>query len=100
MKFPFYIAKRYLFSAGSTQAINIITRIAALAIVVGAAILFIVLSAFDGLKALHLDFTSISDPELKVFPVKGKFFEYTATQKDQLLAIEGVKMWQKLLKTR
>lgn len=91
MKFPFYIAKRYLFSAGSTQAINIITRIAALAIVVGAAILFIVLSAFDGLKALHLDFTSISDPELKVFPVKGKFFEYTATQKDQLLAIEGVK---------
>ena len=77
MKFPFYIAKRYLFSRGSTQAINIITRIAAIAIIVGAAILFIVLSAFDGLKGLHLDFTSISDPELKIFPTEGKFFEYT-----------------------
>jgi len=57
---------------------------------VGAAILFIVLSAFDGLKGLHLDFTSISDPELKIFPTEGKFFEYTPAHKEQLLNIKGV----------
>ena len=90
MKFPFYIAKRYLFSSGSTQAINIITGIAVSAIVVGAAILFIVLSAFDGLKGLHLDFTSIADPELKIFPTKGKFFEFSDEKKEKLLQIDGV----------
>ena len=90
MKFSFYIAKRYLFSSGSAQAINIITRIAASAIVVGAIILFVVLSAFDGLKDLHLEFTSIADPELKVFPKEGKFFTVTDVQKKQIKAIDGV----------
>ena len=90
MKFSFYIALRYLFSSVNTQAVNIITKIAASAIVVSAAILTIVLSAFDGLKELHLEFTSISDPDLKVFPKKGKFFELNELNKKQLLAIEGI----------
>lgn len=90
MKFSFYIAKRYLFSSGSAQAINIITRIAAMAIVVGAIILFVVLSAFDGLKDLHLEFTSVADPELKIFPKEGKFFTVTDGQKEQIKAINGI----------
>ena len=90
MKFPFYIAKRYLFSSGSAQAINIITGIAASAIVVGAIILFVVLSAFDGLKDLHLEFTSLADPELKVFPAKGKFFDLNDDQKQQISEIDGI----------
>jgi len=90
LKFPFYIAKRYLFSSGSAQAINIITGIAASAIVVGAIILFVVLSAFDGLKDLHLEFTSLADPELKVFPAKGKFFDLNDDQKQQISEIDGI----------
>ncbi len=90
MKFPLYIAKRYLFSRGSTQAINIITAIAAVGIVVGALSLFVVLSAFDGLKNLHLEHTSIADPDVKVFPAQGKFFDITEAQKQQINAIEGV----------
>ena len=81
MNFPIYIAKRYLFSRGSTQAINIITGIAAIGIVVGAMSLFIVLSAFDGLKELHLQYTSIADPDLTVFPNSGKFFTVSEAQK-------------------
>ena len=100
MKFPFYIAKRYLFSSGSAQAINIITRIAATAIVVGAIILFVVLSAFDGLKDLHLEFTSVADPELKVFPVEGKFFTVTDAQKEQIKAIDGVVAYAEIVENQ
>ncbi|WP_010182600.1 ABC transporter permease [Aquimarina agarilytica] len=90
MKFPLYIAKRYLFSRGSTQAINIITAIAAVGIVVGALSLFVVLSAFDGLKSLHLEHTSIADPDVKVSPAQGKFFDITETQKQQIAKLDGV----------
>ena len=90
MNFPIYIAKRYLFSKGSTQAINIITGIAAVGIVVGAMSLFVVLSAFDGLKELHLQYTSIADPDLTVFPNSGKFFTISEDQKKQISSTEGV----------
>ena len=100
MKFPFYIAKRYLFSSGSAQAINIITGIAATAIVVGAIILFVVLSAFDGLKDLHLEFTSIADPELKVFPKEGKFFTFTDSQKEQITAVNGIMAYAEIVENQ
>ena len=90
MRLSFYIAKRYLFSSGSAQAINIITTIAATAIVVGAIILLVVLSAFDGLKDLHLEFTSVADPELKIFPKKGKFFTVSKEQSKKIEDIQGV----------
>lgn len=90
MNFSLYIAKRYLFSKGSTNAINIITGIALLGIIIGALILTIVLSAFGGLKALHLQFTSITDPQLKVFPTSGKFFSISEQQKIEIASLEGV----------
>lgn len=90
MKFPLYIAKRYLFSKGSANAINIITNISLVGIVIGALILTVVLSAFSGLKSLHVEFTSFVDPELKIFPKEGKFFSITEKQKQDLESIEGV----------
>ena len=83
MSFPYYIAKRYLFTKSSNNAINIITLIATLGIIVGTMALFIVLSVFSGLKEFSLDFIKISDPDLKIAPVKGKSFFFT----DSLAAI-------------
>ena len=74
MRFPFYIAKRYLFSKSSNNAINIITIIAATGVVVGTMALFIVLSVFSGLKDFSLDFIRVSDPDLKISVVEGKSF--------------------------
>jgi len=90
LKFPLYIAKRYLFSKGSTNAINIITAIAMLGIIIGALILTIILSAFGGLKELHLQSASITDPQLKIFPVKGKFFSLTEQQKIEIASLDGI----------
>lgn len=77
MNFPLYIAKRYLFSKSSNNAINIITIIAAAGVVVGAMALFIVLSVFSGLKNFSLDFIRVSDPDLKITSIKGKSFFFT-----------------------
>ena len=74
MNFSLYIAKRYLFSKSSNNAINIITIIAAIGVMVGAAALFIVLSVFSGLKNFSLDFIRVSDPDLKITSVAGKSF--------------------------
>ena len=100
MNFPIYIAKRYLFSRGSTQAINIITGIAAIGIVVGAMSLFIVLSAFDGLKELHLQYTSIADPDLTVFPNSGKFFTVSEAQKKELSSLKGVVSYAEIVENQ
>ncbi|RPD97760.1 ABC transporter permease [Aureibaculum marinum] len=74
MQFPLYIAKRYLLSKSSNNAINIITIIAATGVVVGTMALFIVLSVFSGLKDFSLDFIRVSDPDLKVSATEGKSF--------------------------
>ncbi len=77
MSFPLYIAKRYLFTKSSNNAINIITLIAALGVIVGTFALFIVLSVFSGLKEFSLDFIRVSDPDLKISIDKGKTFLFT-----------------------
>lgn len=46
-------------------------------IVIGAAALFVVLSAFSGLKTFSLQFTNTFDPDLKARPTSGKFFSIT-----------------------
>lgn len=74
MRFPLYIAKRYLFTKSSNNAINVITIIAAAGVVVGTMALFIVLSVFSGLKDFSLDFIRVSDPDLKISAVEGKSF--------------------------
>lgn len=89
-----------MFSKGSTNAINIITGIALLGIIVGAFILTIVLSAFSGLKELHLQFTSVTDPQIKVFPVKGKFFTFSESQKQQLQQLEPVAHFSEIVESQ
>ncbi len=72
MNVSFYIAKRYLLSKSSNNAINFISIIAAIGIIIGSASLFIVLSGFAGLRDFSLQFTTLVDPDLKAVPVSGK----------------------------
>ncbi|PKA82965.1 lipoprotein-releasing system permease protein [Ulvibacter sp. MAR_2010_11] len=100
MRFPLYIAKRYLFSKSSNNAINVITGIAAVGVVVGAMSLFIVLSGFSGLKDFSLQFTNVFDSDLKIYPESGKTISFTETQALQLQNVEGVKAFSKIIEER
>lgn len=100
MKFSLYIAKRYLFSKSSNNAINIITAIAAIGVIVGAMSLFIVLSGFSGLKDFSLQFSSIFDSELKVYPATGKTFTLSEKQQEQLQNSKEITSFSKVIEER
>lgn len=100
MNFSLYIAKRYLFSKSSNNAINIITIIAAIGIVVGAFSLFIVLSGFSGLKTFSLQFTTVFDSDLKVLPESGKTIAFSQAQKDQLKNLDGIETFSEIIEER
>lgn len=97
MHFPLYIAKRYLRSKSSNNAINFITYIAILGIILGSASLFVVLSGFDGLKDFTLQFSSLIDPDLKAIPAQGKTLNITDKQIQELEAIDDIAIFSKVL---
>lgn len=100
MNFPLYIAKRYLRSKSSQNAVNIINFITFLVIVIGSAALFIVLSAFAGLKTFSLSFSNTFDPDLKASPSVGKHFTLSANEESALGEIEGLANFSKELEER
>lgn len=100
MNFSLYIAKRYLFSKSSNNAINIITGIAAVGVVLGAMSLFIVLSGFSGLKDFSLQFTNVFDSDLKVFPSKGKTLTFNDNLAQEIESIDGIASYSKIIEER
>lgn len=72
MNFPFFVARRYLFSKKKTHAINIISLISVAGVAVATMALVVVLSVFNGFHDLVASFFTNFDPQLKVVPVKGK----------------------------
>ncbi|MEW4922275.1 ABC transporter permease [Algibacter sp. 2305UL17-15] len=100
MDISLYIAKRYLRSKSSNNAINFITIIALIGVVLGAASLFIVLSGFAGLKDFTLQFSSVVDPDLKAETTIGKSFILTDEQKKKLNTIEGVALYSQVIEER
>jgi lipoprotein-releasing system permease protein len=100
LNFSLYIAKRYLFSKSSKNAINIISRIAISAAVVGSLALFIVLSGFSGLRGYSLQFTNIFDSDLKIYPANGKTFSFSKSSEKELNNIEGIEAFSKIIEER
>lgn len=100
MNFPLYIAKRYIFSFSKSTAINIISAIALLGIIVGALALFIVLSVFSGLREYSVQFTNDFDPDLKVFATQGKSFVITQEQKEKLKSITEIEIFSTIIEER
>lgn len=72
MNFPFYIARRYLFSKKSTHAINVISFISVVGVAVATTALVIVLSAFNGFHDLVASLFTNFDPQIEIVPVVGK----------------------------
>lgn len=81
MNFPFFIARRYLFSKKKTHVINVISIISVVGVAVATTALVVVMSVFNGFQDLMAGFFTNFDPQLKVVPVKGK----TAPADDPIL---------------
>ena len=72
MNFPFYIARRYLFSKKSTHVINLISGISAVGVAVATMALVVTLSVFNGFHDLVASFLTAFDPQIEVVPAQGK----------------------------
>src|SRR5690606_36837260 len=100
MNVPFYIAKRYVFSKSKSSAINIITGITPMGILVGAMVMFVVLSVFRVLREFSLSFINDSDPDLKLMVVEGKTMKLSPEQEREIQQIYGIAFYSKILDDR
>lgn len=74
MSYELKIAWRYFFSKSKQTIVNRINSFAFFMVVITTASLFIVLSAFSGLKEFGLSFSNIFDPDYKIIPEQGSYF--------------------------
>lgn len=115
MKLALYFARRYLFSKKSVNAINIISFISVVGVVVSSAALVIVLSFYNGMEKFILSMNSKFTPELRIEPSQGKLFSpadeklkeikdddnilsYSHVLEDKVLSEQGENQYIALLK--
>ena len=92
MNLSLYIAKRYLFSKKSHNAINIISAISVCGVALATLALVCTLSVFNGFHDLISSFFTHFDPDLKVEAVKGKTFEPDSSSLAAIRALPEVEV--------
>ena len=75
MNLSLYIAKRYLFSKKSHNAINVISGVSVCGVALATLALVCTLSVFNGFQDLVATFFTAFDPELKITATSGKVFD-------------------------
>ena len=90
MNCALYIARRYLFSQKSHNAINIISAISVCGVALATLALVCTLSVFNGFHDLISSFFTHFDPDLKVEAIKGKTFEPDSSALASIRTLSGV----------
>src|SRR5690606_8318256 len=100
MNTPLFIARRYLFSKKSVNAINIISGISTLGVLVGSAALIIILSVFNGFELLILNMYGSFTPEIRIEPSLGKSFVLDANLEKRLKDDPRILYYNEVLQER
>src|ERR671921_797829 len=90
MALNFLFAWRYFKAKKTTNAINVISWISILAIMIGTAALILVLSVFNGFEGLVKSLYSSFYPDLRIGPATGKVLTLTPEQVQRLRAVPGI----------
>src|SRR5437867_3489529 len=90
MNLPFLFARRYLVSKKSTNAINIISGVSAMGMLVGSFGLILVLSVFNGFESLVESLYNSFYPDIVVTANIGKTFTIPPEKLVELRNINGV----------
>jgi lipoprotein-releasing system permease protein len=97
MRFVSEVASRYLFSSKGTHFINIISGVTILGLTTGTAALILVLSVFNGFEELIAGMINQFNPELKIVPVQGKYFEENDSLINRIRSLDGVEAISKMI---
>src|SRR5438477_7868267 len=87
----FLFAWRYFKAKKSTNAINIISWISIVAIVMGTAALILVLSVFNGFEGLVKSLYSTFYPDIKISSSEGKVITVSNEDLQKLKGLSGIK---------
>ncbi len=90
MNLSHFIAKRYLFSKKSHNAINTITAISIAGVSAGTMALIVVLSVFNGFENLVVSLYDSFDSDIEISAIKGKSFVPSESFFKEIKAVEGV----------
>lgn len=90
MNLPLHIARRYLLSKKSHNAINVISWISVISIAIVTAALVAVLSVFNGFEYLVISLYNSFDPHIKVTPYEGKTISLDSFSKEDIIRTPGV----------
>jgi ABC-type lipoprotein release transport system permease subunit len=97
MRLPFIIARRYLFSRKSHNAINLISMVSVCGIAVATLAMVCALSVFNGFHDLVQDMFGAFDPELKITPAKGKVFDISDPAIQQIAKMPEIAVFSECL---
>ncbi len=97
MYLPYFIARRYLFSKKSHNAINIISAIAAAGIAIATAAMVCILSVFNGFHDLIATLYCNFDPEIQVSALQGKTFDENSPEVRKIMQHPDVEYAAKCL---
>lgn len=92
MNLSFFIARRYLFSKKSHNAINVISAISVCGIAVATMAMVTVLSVFNGFGGIVEGLFSSFDPHLKITVREGKVFSYETPAFEEALRLPGIQI--------
>ena len=84
MNVALYIARRYLFSSKSKNAVNSITAISVLGVAIGTLALVVVLSVFNGFESLIKSMYQEVNPDFVVRSSTSKSFSLATADFDEL----------------
>ncbi len=90
MKFPSFIAQRYLLAKKSHNLINIVTWISIISICVATFAMIFVLSVFNGFNVVISDMIHQFSPDLNISAVKGKTININDFPFEKIKEIKGV----------
>ncbi|MDD4158945.1 MAG: FtsX-like permease family protein [Proteiniphilum sp.] len=90
MSLSFFIARRYLFSKKSHNAINVISAISVCGIAIATMAMVTVLSVFNGFGGIVEGLFSAFDPHLKITVREGKVFSYDTPAFAEALRLPGI----------
>jgi lipoprotein-releasing system permease protein len=96
----YLFAWRYFKAKKSTNAINIISWVSIMAIIIGTSVLILVLSVFNGFEDIVKSLYSSFYTDLKVSPASGKVMQVSPQQLAKLDSIKGVKNFARVIEEK
>src|SRR5690348_7492979 len=100
MNLSLFIARRYLVSKKSHNAINIISGVALGGIAIGTMALIIVLSAFNGISNLVKSLYNSFGTDIVITANQGKTFQPVGAKFDSIRHLKGVKYFNEVMQDK